>query len=55
MDNKKDKLNGVGCGVINCKYHTIDNRCTAGRINVESPNAVRMGETFCGTFDAKIN
>jgi hypothetical protein len=45
-----DKLNGVGCDVSNCKYHTKDDKCTAPGIQVESENAMRKAETFCGTF-----
>ena len=53
MDNKKncyDKLTGVGCDVVNCKYHGTDNYCHASSIMVESQNAMKKAETFCGTF-----
>lgn len=46
----EDKLPGVGCEVVTCKYHSKDNRCYATAIKVESHNAVKKGETFCGTF-----
>ena len=54
-DGKKcnNKLCGVGCDVVNCKYHGADNYCHAESINVESSSAVRKAETFCGTFIAK--
>lgn len=48
-----DKLYHVGCDVVNCKYHGSDNHCHADRILVESTNATRKSETFCGTFTAK--
>ncbi len=47
------KLPGVGCDVVSCKYHSNDNCCCASSIQVESHNAVRKGETFCGTFSPK--
>ncbi len=46
-------LNGVGCDVISCRYHGCDNHCHADSINVESLNAIRKVETFCGTFEPK--
>ncbi|MGM9522049.1 MAG: DUF1540 domain-containing protein [Oscillospiraceae bacterium] len=56
-DNKDciggDKLHGVGCDVVSCKYHGGDNYCHADSIVVESENAIRKAETFCGTFEAK--
>jgi hypothetical protein len=45
-----DVLYGVGCDVVSCKFHGHDNRCFASSINVESPNAQKKNETFCGTF-----
>lgn len=48
-----EKIIGVGCDVVNCKYHVKDNNCCAGSIKVESHNAVHKGETFCGTFSPK--
>ena len=56
MSDKKtwdDRLCGVGCDVVNCKYHGTDNCCHADSINVESSNALRKAETFCGTFSPK--
>jgi hypothetical protein len=47
---RSETLFGVGCDVVNCKYHGSDNCCHAQSIMVESPNALRKGETFCGTF-----
>ena len=48
-----DNLCGVSCDVVNCLYLGTDNHCHAQKINVESTNAVRKAETFCGTFVAK--
>lgn len=45
-----DMIYGVTCDVVNCKFHGHDNRCVADRINVESQNAIKKAETFCGTF-----
>ena len=53
MNERCDCLNGVGCGVCACKYHTSENRCTAERINVQNENACRKAETFCSTFTPK--
>ncbi len=50
-----DKLYGVGCDVVSCKYHGCDNYCHANGINVESHNAIRKVETFCGTFEPKAS
>ena len=41
---------GVGCDVTNCKYNTVDCRCSAARINVQSEHAITKGETYCSTF-----
>ena len=43
----------VWCEVENCKYHSTDCRCHAEGITVQSPAAMRKGETFCGTFAPK--
>lgn len=40
----------VNCEVENCKYHGFDCKCHADCITVESPSAMRKGETFCSTF-----
>lgn len=48
-----DRLPGVGCDVVSCKYHGTDGHCHAESIVVESHSAIRKGETFCGTFEAK--
>ena len=44
-------VQGVGCDVQNCKYHSQDhNCCTAQHIVVENKSAVNKAETYCGTF-----
>lgn len=50
-----DKLCGVGCDVVNCRYHGMDNCCHADCITVESQNALRKAETFCGTFEPRAS
>ena len=52
MENKPSR-NFVCCEVENCKYHSTDCRCHADSITVQSPAAMRKGETFCGTFAPK--
>jgi len=49
----REKLRGVECGVESCRYHSSGDCCTAGCISVESRNAIRKGETFCGTFEPR--
>ena len=41
---------GVGCDVTNCKYNTIDCRCSAAHISVQNENANTKSETYCSTF-----
>ena len=48
-----DMLYGVGCDVVNCKYHGHENRCYANSISVESPTAAKNVDTFCGTFASR--
>ena len=52
MTEKKNtgKNPGVGCDVSNCKYNTIDCKCSASKINVQSERASTKGETYCSTF-----
>lgn len=53
IEKAGDKLNCVGCDVVNCVYHGKDGHCHAQAINVESHSAIRKAETFCGTFEAR--
>ena len=41
---------GVACDVSNCKYNTIDYKCSASKINVQNERASTKGETYCSTF-----
>ena len=52
MSEKKrgDILPGVGCEVTQCKYNTIDCRCSAAQISVQDENANTKSETYCSTF-----
>ena len=45
-----DSNPGVGCDVTNCKYNTIDCRCSAAKISVQNETACTKGETYCSTF-----
>lgn len=53
MNGKQECINGVKCGVGHCKYHTTENRCTAGRINVQNESAMKKAETFCSTYETR--
>lgn len=46
-----DCINGVGCGVVGCKFHTTDGNCCADHIVVQNGTATRKAETFCSTFE----
>ena len=48
-----DILPGVGCDVTNCKYNTVDCRCSAQCISVQNEKASSKGETYCATFCAR--
>lgn len=53
MNNKNNcstQTTGVGCDVTNCKYNTIDCRCSAAQIKVKNEKAMTKSETFCSTF-----
>lgn len=42
MNNKKmssGQITGVGCDVSNCKYNTIDCKCSASQIKVQNDKA----------------
>ena len=50
MSNKAYEHNpGVGCDVTNCKYNTVDCKCSASKISVQNEKAVTTGETYCST------
>ena len=46
MNNKKmssGQITGVGCDVTNCKYNTIDCKCSASQIKVQSASRAYQG------------
>ena len=45
-----DQITGVGCDVSNCKYNTIDSKCSASHIDVQNERATTKSETYCATF-----
>ena len=51
-DNRmsRDQITGVGCDVTNCKYNTIDSKCSASHIDVQNDRATTKSETYCATF-----
>ena len=47
-------VEGVGCDVKNCKYHSGSRDCcTAAHIDVQNKSALNKAETYCGTFCPK--
>lgn len=48
--NLNSSITGVGCDATNCKYNTIDSKCSASHIKVQNERATTKTETFCGTF-----
>ena len=55
QNNNNTQLSGVGCSVSGCKYHTMDNCCSAEHISVQNENAQQKAETFCSTFTPKAS
>lgn len=51
-DNRmsRDQITGVVCDVSNCKYNTIDSKCSASHIDVQNERATTKSETYCATF-----
>ena len=52
--NKENAISGIKCDVKNCNYHTHDDCCVAGEIQVGPSNAEVGSQTKCGTFEAKF-
>ncbi|MBE6798364.1 MAG: DUF1540 domain-containing protein [Ruminococcaceae bacterium] len=48
------KISGIKCEVETCRYHTVDNCCEAGKIEVGPHKAQKSGDTACNTFEQKI-
>ena len=53
MEKKTPAINTIDCGVVNCVYHSGENKCTAPTVKVSPPSASRSDQTFCGTFQSK--
>lgn len=49
----KDVISGIKCEVKNCTYHTTNDRCEAGKIEVGYCGSCNCSETACTTFKAK--
>jgi len=47
----KKEIKEVSCNVQGCTYHAQGNKCTAGHIQVQNPNASVNSETLCATFE----
>ena len=47
------KISGIRCAVESCRYHTVDNCCDAGEIQVGPNYAGKSGESACITFQQK--
>lgn len=47
------KISGIKCEVENCRYHTKDNCCDAGCIQVGPGHAEHSSDTACVTFEQK--
>ena len=52
--NCNDIIRGIKCSFSNCAYHTADDQCGAGHINVGPSNAQVENDTKCATFEAKF-
>ena len=44
----------VGCSVRDCKYHSPADVCSAAKINVSNARAQSKTETFCATFENRV-
>lgn len=44
------EIREVSCNVESCMYHTKQNKCGAGHIQVGNPSASVSKETLCATF-----
>ncbi|MBO4733730.1 MAG: DUF1540 domain-containing protein, partial [Clostridia bacterium] len=45
----------INCTVKNCTYHTENNKCGAGKIEVGNSTAKSHSETCCDTFKCREN
>ncbi|MBQ7725850.1 MAG: DUF1540 domain-containing protein [Clostridia bacterium] len=54
MQNAKNETREcISCDVRNCVYHTMEDTCAAGRIQVGHGEASSCHDTCCDTFSAK--
>lgn len=43
-------IKGIDCTVEECKYHTSENKCSAGKIVVNGRDSKTSCDTECQTF-----
>ena len=55
LDSKSETRECISCDVRNCVYHTMEDTCAAGKIQVGHGEASCSKETCCDTFSAKEN
>ena len=53
MDNACETKTCIACNVKNCVYHTENDACSAGKIQVGNGAATTYKDTCCDTFKAK--
>ncbi|MGI6279274.1 MAG: DUF1540 domain-containing protein [Acutalibacteraceae bacterium] len=53
MRDSRETLSCIACNVKNCVYHTENDSCDAGRIQVGDGAASSSKDTRCDTFKAK--
>lgn len=53
MDCTCETKSCVACSVKNCVYHTENDVCAAGKIQVGNGSASTAKDTCCDTFKAK--
>lgn len=55
MDSQSSKcIEGIVCEVSSCKYHTTQDECMAGKIEVGDQSATDKSDTLCRTFKADM-
>ncbi|MGD0152318.1 MAG: DUF1540 domain-containing protein [Thermacetogeniaceae bacterium] len=53
IEKKNQHLPGVKCCVSSCYYYESGDRCHAGMIEIQPPNASNTQDTDCATFVSK--
>ena len=51
MPDTKDRLQGVKCSAVACRYQCPGYGCQARGIDVGSENSATSSDTYCATFD----